>query len=67
MCEVGLHVELIQISIDLCDAQVNQGFRNSGICFVMMCFVIRYPVTPGKTIAKTFLLNISSAFDQKWI
>ena len=26
MCEVGLHVELIQISIDLCDAQVIQGF-----------------------------------------
>ena len=31
----------------------------------MMCFVIRYPVTPGKMIAKTFLLNISSAFHQK--
>ena len=25
MCEVGLHVELIQISVDLCDAQVIQG------------------------------------------
>ena len=37
---------------------------DSVICFVMMCFVIRYPVTPGKMIAKTFLLNISSAFHQ---
>ena len=34
----------------------------------MMCFVIRYPVTPGKKmIAKPFLLNISSGFDQKWM
>ena len=48
MCEVGLHVELIQISIDLCDAQVIQRFA-----LFMMCFVIRYPVTPGKNDSKT--------------
>ena len=64
MCEVGLHVELIQISIDLCDAQVIQGFRDL-ICYDV--FRHQVPRYPGKMIAKTFLLNISSAFDQKWI
>ena len=65
MCEVGLHVELIQISFDLCDAQVIQRFRD------MLCYdVFRHQVPryPGKKmIAKPFLLNISSGFDQKWI
>ena len=65
MCEVGLHVELIQISIDLCDAQVIRRFRD------LLCYdVLRHQVPryPGKKIiANPFLLNISSGFDQKWI
>ena len=45
MCEVGLHVELIQISIDLCDAQVIQGFRG------LLCYDVfhhQVPRYPGK-------------------
>ena len=43
MCEVGLHVELIQISIDLCNAQVIQGFRDL-LCYdVFRHQVPRYP------------------------
>ena len=43
MCEVGLHVELIQISIDLCDAQVIQRFRDL-LCYdVFRHQVPRYP------------------------
>ena len=65
MCEVGLHVELIQISIDLCDAQVIRRFRD------LLCYdVFRHQVPPlprEKMIAKPFLMNISSGFDQKWI
>ena len=39
MCEVGLHVELIQISVDLCDAQMIQRFRD------LLCYdVFRHQV-----------------------
>ena len=65
MCEVGLHVELIQISVDLCDAQVIQRFRDLFSYDVFRQQVPRYP--REKMIAKQFLLNISSGFDQKWI
>ena len=43
MCEVGLHVELIQI--DLCDAQVIQRFRDL-LCYDV--FPHQVPRYPGK-------------------
>ena len=61
MYEAGLHVELIQISIDLCDAQVIQGFRD------LLCYDVSSSGTPlpqEKMIAKMFLLNILSELDQ---
>ena len=43
MCEVGLHVELIQIYTDSCDTQVIRGFRDL-LCYdVFRHQVPRYP------------------------